>query len=255
MFKNFTTKFINLLLCLDEEGSDEFLDEQIVGTAHVESGAAHIHPDIDNHWAFAIADTIHVSGCTCIWCRRNSQSDGDSKVERGQLRRSSHPHIYQRTVSMATTSGVLEVLYPPSYLHTPPALDPEAGPPAYELPPTAPPNTPQPLISSREGRDLIRVAPHQPQLTPTPSTEPVPSYHFNTPIDVAVPSAQSLHRRQTTRIARKPMIGLGLEFPTEADSVEPPAYSRFDSSRPRFPAAFDTLGPYPHISILSPNMR
>ncbi|KAG2078809.1 hypothetical protein BDR04DRAFT_4602 [Suillus decipiens] len=215
-----------------------------------------------HHWEFAIADTIHVSGCSCIWCRRNNQSNGDSKVERGQPSRYPHPHICQRTVSMATTSSVLEVLYPPSYLNTPPALDPEASPPAYELPPTAPPNTPQvqpPPISSRDGRDLIPFAPHQPLLTPdgvpTPSTEPVPSYHFDTSLDIAVPSAQSPRHRQTTRVARKPMIGLGLQFPTEADSVEPPAYSRFDSSRPRFPAAFDTLGPYPHISILSLNMR
>jgi hypothetical protein len=191
--------------------------------------------------------------------------DGDLKVERGQPSQSPHPRIYPRKVRdspMATTSGVLEVLYPPSYLNTPPALDPEASPPAYDLPPTIPPNTPQvqpTLISSREGRDFIPFTPRIPQLTPegfpTPSTEPSSTYHLsNTTLDATVPSAQSPHCRSSNRIMRQATIGLGLEHPTEADNTELPAYSRFDPSRPRLPAASDTLGPYPHISMLSPNL-
>ncbi|KAG1775323.1 hypothetical protein EV702DRAFT_1117824 [Suillus placidus] len=211
-----------------------------------------------------MADTIQVSGCSCIWCRRNSELNGDPKVERGQPTQSPHPRVRPRKVRdspIATTSGVLEVLYPPSYLNTPMALDPEASPPSYELRPTVPPNTSQVqprLISSREGRDLIPFTPRLPQITPegvpVPSTEPVSSYHLSdTPLDVAVPSAPS-PRRPLTRIAGQPITGLGLEPLQEADNVEPPAYSRFDSSRPRFPAASDTLGPYPHISILSPDL-
>lgn len=264
MLGHFTKKIVNSLLGSDdsEGGEDEFLDTQ---TAHVESGGAHIRPDIDSHWASAMADIIQVSGCSCIWCRRNSESDGDLKEEMGQPSQSPHPRIRPRKVRdspMATTSGVLEVLYPPSYLNTPPALDPEAGPPAYELPPPVPFNTPQvqpTLISSREGRDLIPFTPRLPQLTsegvPTLPMEPLSSDHLSdTPLDVTVPSAQSPHCQSSTRLARQPITGLGLEYLTEADDVELPAYSRFDPSRPRFPAASDTLGPYPHISILSPNL-
>ncbi|KAG1815949.1 uncharacterized protein BJ212DRAFT_1481010 [Suillus subaureus] len=259
MLENFTKNIVKSLLRSDA-GEDEVLDRQ---TAHIESGGAHIRPDIDNHWASAMGDIIQVSGCSCIWCRRNSESDGDPKVEGGQLSQSPHPRIRPRKVrdsSMATTNGILEVLYPPSYLSTPPVLDPEASPPAYELPLTVPPNTPRvkppPLFSP--GGDLIPFTPRLPQLTPegvpTPSTEPVLSYHLSdAPPDVAVPSARS-HRRPSTQIKRQPITGLGLEFPTEAANVEPPAYSRFDSSWTRFPAASDTLGPYPHISILSPNL-
>lgn len=185
--------------------------------------------------------------------------DGDSQVERGQLSQSPHPHIRPRKVCdspMATTSGVLEVLYPLSYLDTPTALDPEASPPAYELRPTVPPNTPQdqlPPISSRDGMNIVPFIPHPPQLTP--STDPVSSYHLSddTPLDVAVPSSQS-PRQPLTRIVRQPITGNSLESHEEVDNVELPAYSRFDSSRPQFPAASDILGPYPHISVLSPNL-
>ncbi|KAG1770438.1 hypothetical protein EDD22DRAFT_865958 [Suillus occidentalis] len=208
-----------------------------------------------------MADLIQVSGCSCIWCRRNSESDGDSQVERGQPSPSPHPRIRPRKMRdspMATTSGVLDVLYPPSYLNTPPALDPEASPPAYDLPPAIPPNTPQDqptLISSREGRDFIPFSPRLPESVPTHSTEPLSAYRLpDTSLDATVPSAQSSHSRSSPRIARQPIIGLGLEHPTEADDGELPAYSRFDPSRPRFPAASDILGPYPHISVLSPNM-
>lgn len=262
MLENFTKKIVNSLLGSDEGGEDEPLDRQ---TAHIESGGAHIRPDIDSHWASAMADLIQVSGCSCIWCRRNSESNGDSKVERGQPIQSPHPRIRPRKVRdspMATTSGVLEVLYPPSYLNTPPALDPEASPPAYDLPPTIPPNTPQiqsTLISSREGRDYIPCTPRLPQLTPESvpslSTEPLSAYRLpDTSLDVTVPSAQPPHCRSSPRIVQQPIIGLGLEHPTETDDGELPAYSRFDPSRPRFPAASDTLGPYPHISLLSPNL-
>ncbi|KAG2043587.1 hypothetical protein BDR03DRAFT_941786 [Suillus americanus] len=213
-----------------------------------------------------MADIIQVSGCSCIWCRRTSESVKDSEVERGQSSQSAHLRICPpkvRDSSMATTNGILEVLYPPSYLSTPPVLDPEASPPAYELPPTVPPNTPQvqrPQLSSRKGSDLIPFTPRLPQLTPevvpTPSTEPVSSYHLSDPPpDVVVPNTRFPHRRPSTQIVRQPITGLGLQFPTEDDNVEPPAYSRLDSSWPRFPAASDTLGPYPHISILSPNLR
>ncbi|KAG2150476.1 hypothetical protein DEU56DRAFT_780200 [Suillus clintonianus] len=201
MLQNFTNKVVNSLLGSDEAGSDELLDRQ---AAQIESGDAHIRPEINSHWASAMADTIQVPGCNCIWCSRNSELDGDPRVERGQP---GHPRNRPRKVRdspMATTTGVMEVLYPPSYLNTPSTLDPEARPPAYELRPTVPPNTPQ-----------------------SPRSRPSP------------------------RIARQPITGLGLEFPEEANNVEPPAYSRFDSSRPRFPAASDTLGPYPHISMLS----
>lgn len=182
-------------------------------------------------------------------------------MERGQPSQSPHPRIRPRKVRdspMATTSGVLEVLYPPSYLNTPPALDPEASPPAYDLPPAIPPNTPQtqsPMISSCEGRDFIPFTPRLPESVPTLSTELLSAYCLpDTSLDATVLSAQSPHCRSSPRIARQPIIGLGLEHPSEADDGGLPAYSRFDPSRPRFPAASDTLGPYPHISVLSPNM-
>ncbi|KAG2119520.1 uncharacterized protein F5147DRAFT_664437 [Suillus discolor] len=205
-----------------------------------------------------MADTIQVLGCVCIWCRRNSESDGDSQVERGQPSQSLHPRIPPRKVCdspIATTSEVLEVLYPPSHLDTPTALDPEASPPAYELRPTVPPNTPQDQllpISFRDGRGLVPFTPCPPQVTP--SMDAVSSYHLSdTPLDVAVPSSQS-PRQPSTGIVRQPITGCSLESHKEVDNVEPPAYSRFDSSRPRFPAASDILGPYPHISMLSPNL-
>lgn len=256
MLENFTNQNVNSLSGSDEQGDDGILDRQ---TAYIEPGGAHIRPDINSHWASAMADTIKVLGCSCIWCRRTSELDEDSEVERGQPSQSSHPRICSRKVRnspMATTSGVLEVLYPLSYLSTPPALDPEASPPAYELPP--PPNNPRvqsPPLSHWEGRDFVPFTPRLSQLTPEgtpiPSTEPVSSYHLSNTPDVAVPSAQS-YRRPSRHIARQPITGFGLEFRTGADNVELPAYSRFDSSWPRFPAASDTLGPYPHISILSP---
>jgi hypothetical protein len=90
MLQNFTKKLVNSLLGSDEGGEDEFLDRQSVGyhmfadsnsltpsyglQAHIESGGGHIRPDIDSHWASAKADLIQVSGCSCIWCRRNSES-------------------------------------------------------------------------------------------------------------------------------------------------------------------------------------
>ncbi|KAG2146488.1 uncharacterized protein EDB93DRAFT_1149373 [Suillus bovinus] len=205
-----------------------------------------------------MADTIQVLGCGCIWCRRNTDLDEDS-VEREQLSQSPHPRIRPRKVCyspMATESGVLEVLYPPSYLDTPTVLDPEAGPPAYELRPTVPPNTPQdqpPLISSQDGGDLVPFTPRLQQLAPegvpTHSADRVSSFHSShTPLD---PSAQSHFRHPSPRIVRQPIIGLGLESINGDGTVEPPAYSRFDSARPRFPAASDILGPYPHISMLS----
>lgn len=255
MFENFTKKIVDSLLGSDDEAEHQFLDRQ---TAYIESDGAYIRPDIDSHWAFAMADTIQVLGCGCIWCRRNSESDGDSQVERGQPSQSPHPHIRPRKVwdsPMATTSEVLEVLYPPSYLDTPTALDPEASPPAYELRPTVPPNTPRdqlPPISSRDGMDLVPFTPRPPQLTP--STDSVSPYHLSdTPLDVAVPSSQS-PRQPLTGIARQPITGNLLESHGKVDNVELPAYSRFDSSQPQFPAASDFLGPYPHISMLSPNL-
>ncbi|KAG1734749.1 uncharacterized protein EDB91DRAFT_1146674 [Suillus paluster] len=251
MLENFTKTIDNLLMGSDEE--DELLDRQ---TVQIESSIHHVRPDIKSHWASAIADTIQVPGCSCIWCRRNSDSDGE--VERGQPSRPSHPRIRPHKTPMATTSEVMEVLYPPSYLNTPSALDPEASPPAYELRPTVPPNTPQvqpPLALSLSGKGLIPSAPY-PHCTcegfPIFTAKQMPSYDLfdiDTLLDVAVPSAQSPTSRSSRRTRRsQPIIGLGLESP---DAAEPPAYS---SSHPQFPAASDSLGPYPHISLLSPNL-
>ncbi|KAG0706106.1 hypothetical protein DFH29DRAFT_903641 [Suillus ampliporus] len=251
MLGNFTKKIVHSLLGEDEVDKDELLDRQ---TAQIQSGVHHIRPDINSHWASAIADTIQVPGCSCIWCWRID--DLDEEVERGQPSQSSYPPIGSHKVCrspMATTSEVMEVLYPPSYLNTPSALDPEASPPAYEVQPIVPPNTPQALPPLREGKGLIPSTPNLTHRTP----DGVPTSY--TLLDVAVPSTQSASPRLSPCLAEPrrrsgPIIGLGLESPEAPDKDEPPVYSRFESSRPQFPAASDNLGPYPHISVLSPNL-
>jgi hypothetical protein len=87
MLENFTNQNVNSLSGSDEQGDDGILDRQTVscnmftdcnlltlscGKAYIEPGGAHIRPDINSHWASAMADTIKVLGCSCIWCRRTS---------------------------------------------------------------------------------------------------------------------------------------------------------------------------------------
>ncbi|OAX42267.1 hypothetical protein K503DRAFT_374866 [Rhizopogon vinicolor AM-OR11-026] len=265
MLDNFKKNVVDPLLgCSYEvDGDDsEVLDSQ---TAQLESGVhdgPHVRPDIKSHWLSAIADTIQVAGCHCFWCTRNSNSAEEVEREQPSQYSRVRPHGVRRS-SMAARSEVMEVLYPPSYLNRPQGLDPEATPPAYESRTIVPSNTPKvqsPCISPQEDGELELLVPassrlmrHTPQGLLTPSTESVPSYNLSdtdTPfLDLALPSAQSPRPRP-----QLPITGIGLEYP-ECDRDEPPAYSRFDSSRPRFPTAFDILGPYPHISIPFPNFR
>ena len=81
---------VKTLLDPDEEYEDKLLDRQTAschifadcnllilpcGQAQTEAsihGDPNIRPDIHSHWSSAIADTIQVLGCNCIWCRRNS---------------------------------------------------------------------------------------------------------------------------------------------------------------------------------------
>ncbi|KAF9222524.1 hypothetical protein BS17DRAFT_166695 [Gyrodon lividus] len=149
-----------------------------------------------------------------------------------------HPRRHCRR-TMPTTGSIMEVLYPPSYLATPLSLP---DPPAY-FPGNAPPNPSHedseqrtPLIFSRNANVQVRGA-SPPESTPSEdSLGRVPLY-------APLPTGQ-----HNSLLA-------SLDVGVVEEAEPPPVYSRFDDSRPRFPAASDILGPYPHISLLGPSAR
>lgn len=176
-----------------------------------------------------------------------------------------HLRVRPHGPSMATRSEVMKVLYTPSYLGIPQALDPKDPPPPYKPRPMLPSNAPKvhsSCILSREGRELDSLVPGSPrhtQYTPrgiiTHPTVPVSSFNLSdadTPcFDFAVPRAHSPPSRSRPQL---PITGIDLGSP-ECDKDQLPSYSLFDSSRPPFPRAFDMLGPYPPISVPFPNLR
>lgn len=142
----------------------------------------------------------------------------------------------------------MEVLYPSSYLGTPPAFpDPPSYFPGDAHPPTAQGDDGErtghtPLISSTTTAERAPLGPsggHDP-LVEAPSLTGVPS-----------PGAPS--GRIPPVEPNAPIVGLGIGVLEEAEPL--PAYSRFDDNRSRLPVASDVLGPYPPISVLGTPAR
>lgn len=94
MLDNFRKNIVDPLLGRSHhhEADKDDIDSQTVG-CHVfsnrnllipccfqvqtESGVhdgSHVRPDIESHWSSAMADTIQVPGCHCIWCMRHDNS-------------------------------------------------------------------------------------------------------------------------------------------------------------------------------------
>lgn len=140
----------------------------------------------------------------------------------------------------------MEVLYPLSYLGTPPAFP---DPPSYILGESNPVNaegdqrenthrTPR-ISSTTTTEGMLLPCGHHDPLVEAPSLTGVPSTGAPERVPPPEPNA--------------PVVGLGIDILEAAEP--PPAYSRFDENRSRLPVASDVLGPYPHISVLSPPAR
>ena len=145
--------------------------------------------------------------------------------------------------SLPSIRSIMEVLYPPSYLGTPP---PFPDPPSYfrsdspAHPARGDDPEVSPLISSTtssiEGTPLSHYRPDP--LAQDPSLTGVPSQGTRSSRVLPVePSPQ--------------IIDLDDNVPEEAL----PAYSRFDERRPRFPAASSILGPYPPSTVIIRSAR
>ncbi|KAH7917861.1 hypothetical protein BV22DRAFT_1135058 [Leucogyrophana mollusca] len=219
--------------------------------------------NVERHWAVAMAETICVAGCSCIFCRRRPQAtpdveSGNSRQRRRERMQGEADRAFHR--SMAPTSSIMQVLYPTSFTSTPSDLPAEHAPPAYRLHVSGAPGNgharrgtgPRPgdIFSdnvAREGITQSHVIDAQPATLSEGSTEtlimpPTPGRRIHPVRQLQDPGH------------RGPLIGLGLEDMgySQDGSVPPPAYTRFDAARPRFPMAADVLGPYPHISVLAP---
>lgn len=145
---------------------------------------------------------------------------------------------------LPSTSSIMEVLYPSSYLGAPLAFP---DPPSYFSGDTQPStvqgdlgertrNTPLLSSTTAEGGTLI------------PSSRPDPL--IEAPSLTGVPSPGAPFARNQPAEPNVPIASLGVDVLEEAEP--PPAYSRFDDSRSHPPVASDVLGPYPPIPVLNP---
>ncbi|KIJ67897.1 hypothetical protein HYDPIDRAFT_25358 [Hydnomerulius pinastri MD-312] len=254
MLTNFKNKYLNPLVQLrtpTEEEQDPFIkasQSEVPETgSHPGTNVASGTSNAERHWAIVMAETICVTGCACVFCRRRPAPD----VETGRARDTTRTRPRRHRHTMAPTSTIMEILYPPSYLGTPPALP---DPPAY-----FPDNPPPPMHEEYEQRTPLifsRTAPRteQPYSSPLPADAPAPGAPL-----IGPPTSGSSWGRTPSYVPPShghrpsPLCGLGIDIPDETEAL--PAYSQFDNSHPRFPAASDILGPYPHISLLSPFVR
>jgi hypothetical protein len=135
----------------------------------------------------------------------------------------------------------MEVLYPISYLGTPPAFP---DPPSYILGDTLP--------STAHG-DRRECAHRTPLTSSTTTAEgmPTPSDHHDPLVEApsltGVPSPKAPGRIPPVE-PNAPVVGLGIDVSEDAELL--PAYSRFDESRSRLPVASEVLGPYPCLNHL-----
>ncbi|EGN99847.1 hypothetical protein SERLA73DRAFT_180089 [Serpula lacrymans var. lacrymans S7.3] len=205
--------------------------------------------------------------CHCIWCRRRPRVDDvvtpHSRNERIQRRSS------QRRHHLPTTNSIMEVLYPSSLTAADsPDLSLER-PPAYEeCPPHGSPSSAvqdtfsrpngqtaeMPLIENEGVADSnARDAPlaFLPLVTGDrpPCSDWVVSNHQGpiNPQECRYISHVDEHQFPSASIDEDIAWN-------NRSAVSPPTYARFDPRRPRFPNASEILGPYPHISVLSPEM-
>ncbi|KAH7888591.1 hypothetical protein F5I97DRAFT_1853909 [Phlebopus sp. FC_14] len=201
--------------------------------------------DAERHWTNALFETIRIAGCACIFCRRRSHLTPG--LENGRARHAKPGRNHHR--SMPHTNSIMQVLYPPSYLNTPLA-DPD--PPAYF---PGEPSPPMPDELQERGPPIF--SRNAPRAGPYPASYPVDVPRTGIPV-VGPPLPNSRRERASPCVPPLPgqrrvasrLVGSCVEIPEETEELPP--YSRFDTSRPRFPAAPDILGPYPHISILNP---
>lgn len=215
------------------------------------------NPIVEQRWAIAMAETVCVAGCTCIFCTRRSvcirslaritahisSQDADARADHTCTTPRSHPRRHVRR-SLPSTGSVMEVLYPSSYLGTPPAFP---DPPSY-LPGDTQPSTAQENYRERTERTPLissTVATVGGTLAPSGYHDPL----VEEPSLTGVPSPGAHCGRVPPAEPNAPVVGLGIGVFEEVEP--PPAYSRFDESRSRLPVASDLLGPYPHFSVFN----
>ncbi|KAF8844697.1 hypothetical protein BDN67DRAFT_962645 [Paxillus ammoniavirescens] len=252
MLSNFTKKYLNPLVHprtpAEEEGDPFLTDYQ---DCHETPENDHLDAsNVVRQWAVAMAETICVAGCTCMFCVRRASHNSETNRVRDSTPPRPRRH-YHRTVP--TTDSIMEVLYPPSYLGTPLALP---DPPAYFLG-DSPPN---PSLEGSEQQAppiFSRTAPH---------IEGVPV--SSRPTSITAQGSPSLGPSPESSLGRAPphappsggqsnSVLTDLSVDVQEDPETPPPYSRFDDgdSSIRFPTASEILGPYPHISLLGPSAR
>lgn len=140
----------------------------------------------------------------------------------------------------------MDVLYPSSYMATPPIFP---DPPSYFSGDPYPSALQENYAERTEGTPLISPT------TTTAGEARVPSGHRD-PIMalplMGVPSPGAPSWEVPPAQFHAPVAGLGIDVLPEAEPL--PAYSHFDENPSFHFAASDTLGPYPHISF-SPRAR
>ncbi|KAH7913159.1 hypothetical protein BJ138DRAFT_668625 [Hygrophoropsis aurantiaca] len=220
--------------------------------------------NVERHWALAMAETICIAGCSCVFCRRRPQTtaqDLESGTPRQRNRERSEAEsdrAFHRSVP--PTSSIMQVLYPTSFTNTTPQIPAEVAPPAYHIHTSGPPRRGRPHArESTSPGDICRPGDILPDNIRRHNTINAHSNDDQSipPTMPATPGRRidPVEQLQDSGRCRGPLIGLGLEdMGYSADGcVAPPAYTRFDTSRgPRSPLAADVLGPYPHISVLAP---
>ena len=213
-------------------------------------------PIAEQHWAVAMAETC-AAGCTCIFCTRRSVcirrfpldpgshfiSSQDTSVKEDHTRTAprSRPRRHIRR-SLPSTSTIMEVLYPSSYLCTPAF----PSPPSYLQGDTHPSTAQEDHREHAEHTALISTAAAGETLVPSGHHDPL----VEAPSLTGVPSSGDPSGRIPQAEHNPPVVGLGIDV--LGDAGPPPAYSRFDESRSCLPIASDVLGPYPDIPALNP---
>ncbi|KIK98264.1 hypothetical protein PAXRUDRAFT_706516 [Paxillus rubicundulus Ve08.2h10] len=257
MLSNFTKKYLNPLVhprTPTEEEGDPFLTDCQDYHRPPQTGSYRETNDhlgainVERHWAVAMAETVCVAGCACVFCVRRAGHDSEANRVRDSTRPPRPRRHYRRTVP--TTGSIMEVLYPPSYLGTPLAL---LDPPAY-FSGDSPPN---PSYEASEQQTSLIFSRTAPNIEGVPvSSRPINA----TALPPGLPSTESVLGRVPSYIP--PPVGQSNSVLTDLgvdvqDVEAPPAYSQFDNSDSglRFPLASDILGPYPHISLLGASAR
>ncbi|KAG9308064.1 hypothetical protein JVU11DRAFT_12631 [Chiua virens] len=192
-----------------------------------------------------MAETASTPDCTCILCTR--RSDAGTEADHIRTTPRSRPRRHVRR-SLPSTDSIMEVLYSPSYLGTPSTFP---DPPSYSPGDTQPPAAQTDRVEPTERTSVMSstTATAKGIFFPSGRHDPL----INAPSLTGIPSSGTLSGRALSAEPNAPIASLGIDVLEETGP--PPAYSRFDDSRPRPPVASDVLGPYPPISLLSPSAR